>query len=361
MALHADYLRTNGIDAFAPPPRERDGFDRLTLHARALVTPAPGGELGLVARYARSDSAFDGSDPVTFRRTDTLDATRVESLALRGHARVESLGGRWSHQIEGQFLDTSNRNRRAGRALNRTEGERFQASYLTSLALETGAVRHRLSALAQSQEQRFRARDTEFFGGTDQDRARRQDSLAGEWRLDWEDRAALQASIRHDWNDRFRDATVARIAGAVALGAGLRAHAGWGEGVADPTFTEQFGFFPGSFVGNPDVRPERQRGWEAGLEWAGGPAALGVTYYRARLKDEIITTFDFATFRSSVANAGGTSRRQGVEVTAALAPAEGLRLDLGYAWLDATQQRDAGGPRTREIRRPRHSASAVAS
>ena len=361
VALHADYLRTSGTDAFDALPDERESFDRLTLHGRAVLTPAPGGELGLVARYARSDSAFDGTDPLTFRRADTLDASRVESLSLRGHGRVETLGGRWWHELSATYLDTSNRNRRAGAPLNRTEGQRFEAGYLTSLSLALGATRHRLSALARTEEQGFRARDTEFLGGTDQDRRRRQNSVAGEWRFEAGDWLALQASLRHDWNSGFRDATTGRVAGIAGLGAGFSLHAAWGEGIADPTFTEQFGFFPGSFIGNPDVRPERQRGWEAGLGWTRAGVELVAIYHRARLRDEIISTFDPATFLSSVANARGISRRQGVELSAAWVPLPGMRLDLGYTWLDASQQRDAGGPRTREIRRPHHSASASAS
>lgn len=361
IAIHADYLQTQGTDAFDPPPNERETFDRLTLHGRAVLTPAPGGELGLVARYAQSDSAFDGTDPATFARADTLDATRTQSIALRGHGRAEAAGGRWTHELEGQYLETSNRNRRAGQPLGQTEGQRFEATYRTSLTAALGPTSHRLTALAQTQEQGFRSRDREFGGATDQDRRRRQDSVAAEWRAELPGRASLQASIRHDWNDRFSDATTGRIAGAALMGDGLTLSAGWGEGVADPSFTEQFGFFPGSFIGNPDVRPERQRGWETGLAWRRGSAEVAAVYHQARLTGEIVSTFDPTTFLSSVANAEGVSKRRGVELTAAVAPAPGLRFDASYAWLDATQQRTAGGPRTREVRRPRHAVSGSAT
>jgi vitamin B12 transporter len=132
-------------------------------------------------------------------------------------------------------------------------------------------------------------------------------------------------------------------------------HAAYGEGIAQPTFYDLYGFFPGSFAGNPALTPERSRGWEAGIGWRDARFSLDATWFSARLRDEIVDTFDPATFLSSAANAAGTSRREGLELSAAWRQGRRLNVALNYTWLDADQQIAAGGPRLREVRRPRDS------
>ena len=65
--------------------------------------------------------------------------------------------------------------------------------------------------------------------------------------------------------------------------------------------------------------------------------AASLTAYRQRLHDEIVDTFDFATFLSSTANSHGTSRRWGIEAELAWQPATALRLSANYAFLHASQ------------------------
>ena len=115
----------------------------------------------------------------------------------------------------------------------------------------------------------------------------------------------------------------------LALGGGVSVAATYGEGIAQPTFFDLFGFFPGSFAGNPSLRPETSRGGEVSLRYRGGPFGAALTYYRQRLRDEIVDVFAFPL--STTANADGTSRRQGVEVEADYTPSDALRLSATYA------------------------------
>ena len=79
--------------------------------------------------------------------------------------------------------------------------------------------------------------------------------------------------------------------------AASRSPASYGEGIAQPTFFDLYGFFPGSFVGNPSLKPESSRGFEASLRYRSGHAhAASLTVYRQRLSDEIVDVFDSPTF-----------------------------------------------------------------
>jgi vitamin B12 transporter len=189
------YLRSEGIDSFGAGG-ERDGFENKAGSFKAVLRPSPGGEFGLVGHYVEGTSEFDGFDPVTFRRADTLDETKNRIAAIRGYGRVEENG--WSLLLDGSYLTSANRNRLGQTPLNRTFGERFTIGGQLSKELAIGGGRHRFTAAAEHEGEEFRARDQVFFGGTDQDRARDLTALVGEWRADWSDRFATDVAVRHD-------------------------------------------------------------------------------------------------------------------------------------------------------------------
>jgi vitamin B12 transporter len=141
----------------------------------------------------------------------------------------------------------------------------------------------------------------------------------------------------------------------------LRLHAAYGAGIAQPTFYDLYGFFPGSFRGNAALRPERSIGWEAGLRWGDHGFSAGVTGFSARLRDEIVGVSDPVTFISSTANASGRSRRRGIEAEAQFRPSTALLLAVNYTFLNADEQTVDGTALVREVRRARHSANLLAT
>jgi vitamin B12 transporter len=93
---------------------------------------------------------------------------------------------------------------------------------------------------------------------------------------------------------------------------------------------------------------------EASIRWARGNTSLGVTVYRARLRDEIVNLFTTAV------NAQGTSRRRGVEVEAEHRFNGAFSIQANYSFLDADEPNTGGLP-IREARRARHSANLIAT
>jgi vitamin B12 transporter len=352
----AGWLRSDGIDSFGLGG-ERDGFENRSASLKAVFRPLPSGELGMVGHYVDGRSEFDGFDPATFRRADTLDETSNRIFALRSWAAVREAG--WSLMLDGSYLDSANRNRLGDDPLNRASGNRFTLGAQVSKELALGGGKHRLTAAADHHSEEFRARDQVYFGGTDQDRSRELTAIVGEWRADWNELFATDIAVRHDSFSEFADATTIRAAALVRPIAALTLHAAYGEGVAQPTFYDLFGFFPSSFVGNPNLKPETSRGWEAGLRWRHRRSGAGITVFSNRLKDEIVPTFDPATFISSTANATGKSRRRGIEMEAEHR-LEAVRLGINYTYLDSEEREGSGSPAIRELRRPRHSANLIA-
>jgi vitamin B12 transporter len=98
-----------------------------------------------------------------------------------------------------------------------------------------------------------------------------------------------ELSLRHDDNSQFGGATTANAAWGWQPTGALRVRASWGQGFRAPNFNELYypGFF-GFFAGSADLRPERSRSLEAGLEYA--PSAglsIGASLYRTRVRDLI--------------------------------------------------------------------------
>ncbi len=205
-------------------------------------------------------------------------------------------------------------------------------------------------AAAELEHETFHARDTIFGGFSNQDRSRSHHSLTLEWRGETRSLTGNLA-VRRDWFNRFRDATSVRASLLARIGGGFSLAGSYGEGISQPTFFDLYGFFPGSFIGNPSLRPESSRGFEASVRYRRGTVEASLTGYRQRLHDEIVPTLDF----TSTVNRDGISRRSGAEAEFAWHVGDRLRLTATYAFLYATEPAELVA--VRELRRPKHSGS----
>lgn len=347
-------LATDGYD-IAGIGGDRDGYDNVTAHGRIEWRASDALTLLLVARHQDSTSRFDGFDFVAGVPSDRPLSTRSRQTALRTEAALALMDGDWTTRASFMAVRADNINRNASAFQNRSDGERDLFRLQSTGRFDALGAEHRLTAALDVETERFESSDADADALSNQRQSRRQTSLVGEYRLITGGPSAGLA-VRRDLNDRFADATTFRADAVLPIG-DVRLHAAWGTGIADPTFFDQFGFFPGFFIGNPNLKPERSRSIEAGIGWSDGRHGIDITLFDASLTDEIVSTFDNATFLAGVANASGRSKRRGVEVAGNARLADGLTLNAAYTWLDANQQQVAGTAFVREVRRPRHSGS----
>ncbi len=352
-------LRSDGIDIFGGGAGDRDGFGNLAARLKAAVRPARDAEAGIVGHYIRATSEFDGTPAPLFRRADTLDFSRSQLGAVRAWTRLGlAADAPWSFGLDGQYLRSSNRNRNGAAPLNRTLADRLRIGGKLVRRFSAGGARHTLIAAAEREEESFAALDQAVFFAPDQRRSRGRTAYVGEWRAQWGSTLSTDLAVRRDDFNRFEDSTNVRAAVVARPFDRLRLHAAYGEGIAQPTFFDLYGFDPASFIGNPDLTPERSRGLEAGIAWEGSRLGLSATAFSNRLSGEIVE--DFSIFPFTVRNAAGRSRRRGIEASAEVRPAAGLRISANYTWLDARERRVGAARPSSEPRRPRHSANFAA-
>jgi len=249
----------------------------------------------------------------------------------------------------------------------RSEGNRENFDYKGTARAETNVVggeRHTLTVAADRQNEFLTIDSASFFfdpaAGAFWAQGARRDrtGVAGEYALDLASGLTVTGAARHDWNSGFEDVTTWRATANQRIAAtGTRLHASVGTGVTNPTFIEQFGFFVGSFRGNPALRPEHSLGWDAGIEqrFLDGRVIADVTYFASDFEDKIVLVTGTDTISRPI-NAVGISPRRGVEVQAKVTPVDWLFFTGSYTYTDS--RLPDGTP---EVRRPRHAAAGSAT
>lgn len=353
-ALSAVLVSTDG-QPNARGGRRDIGRDSYTLAGRGSVNLGETFTLRAAARFIRTEGQFNDQDfnpaSPSFGLVIDSPGTRYTNEAIYAlvGARLDTLGGRWTHDLSAQIADVSRDTfTRFGRASG-SEGDRFKASYVSALAL---ADAHNLTIAADYEVEGFRNTTPGGFAFTGR-REIEQVGLVGEYRHAGET-IDFSAAIRHDFNDLFQDATTFRVGAGYRLTDTTRLRAAAGSGVKNPGFFELYGFVDGRFIGNPALRPEKSTGWEVGIDQQlGDGARLALTWFDSTLEGEIFTTFPPPDFTATPANRTTESRQRGIELALAARLGAGWSLDGAYTYLDAEESG------LEEVRRPEHIASAA--
>ncbi len=361
--LDYSFSATTNITGGTPTARKGVGTrdldaDNRALSGKLIYSVSPQVKLQAVGRYSRTEA---DTNPQDFNFTSPtygfiIDGTGdYTSRSWFGLVRAEAelLDGRWTHAATAQLTDSHRESRTGGTATSANDGQRLKGSYDTTLRFGSEATEHSLTFAADFERERFRNLPIGPAGPANDRRQIENTGLVAEYGLNVDDRFSLGASLRHDKNDRFDNATTYRLRGSAEVTPGVRLRAAAGSGIKNPTNFELFGFNPLTFIGNPNLKPEKSEGWEAGVDFAlaEDKVRLGATYFDSTLKNEIFTVFS-PTFVSSPANRTTDSKQKGVELFVDADLGGGWQVDLAYTHLDAKENG------VEEVRRAPNIASA---
>jgi vitamin B12 transporter len=354
---------------------ERDGSHATTVTSKVGVDLLPNFNIEAALRYTERHAQIDAQPffgPFEGLAADQeFDFNRFRGINGRVAATWSLFEGAFVQRFGASRYDEKRHDDDVVFGFFNSEGRRDNFDYKATLKHYTqllGGETHTLSFLADHQKE-FLTMNSASLSGPFGDPAaaafwangaeRTRNGLAGEYALDLPWGMTLTSAVRRDDNSGFADITTWRETIAQRFpSAGTRLHASIGTGVTNPTFTEQFGFFVGSFIGNPNLRPERSLGWDAGVEQAFFDRRLVIdaTYFASEFEDKIVSQSVGGTFLFTVVNEQGTSPRHGVELTAKATPTDWLTLSATYTY---TIAKLADG--TPEIRRPKHAAAGSAT
>lgn len=199
---------------------------------------------------------------------------------------------------------------------------------------------------------------------------RRNHAVYGEQVFTWS-RLSVVAGGRFVHNESFGNKGVPRVAATYRVFGNTRLRAGYSQGIKEPRFEESFGEGGFGIIPNPALRPEQNRGLEAGVEqsFGSGRYSLGATYFNNQFRDMIEFSFDAATFTGQFVNVN-KALAHGAEIEAHARPPvlhERLRVDAVYIYtstqilaapLASDPLLSTGAPL---IRRPKHSGNVLLS
>jgi outer membrane cobalamin receptor len=185
-------------------------------------------------------------------------------------------------------------------------------------------------------------------------------------------RVSVVSGIRFEHNGSFGFYAAPRLAiswmastGNGSLGA-TRLRGSLGRGIKEPLFIQSYSLSP-SFLGNPDLKPEKSRGFDLGIEQRFAADRVGVeaTYFANHFDDLISLGPSDANFNAQYENIGET-RASGLELTATALLERKFRIAGAYTFLDSKVIHSISSspifaPGRRLYRRPRHSGSVEAS
>ena len=380
-ALSASYLTTDGYPTAEGGNRDL-GSNNLGLSGKFNWTPADNFKLTAVARYSytkadTNDQSIAASSPIVrgYQVITTVDTPGeyYKNKAFYGLVRGELslLDGRWTNALSAQYTDVARDGYASYGYSYGDKGQRYRGSFESTLRFGTDRIKHRLTFAVDGEREEFRTIDPSGYADTSKHSIGTV-GLVGQYDLTVDDRLALGASLRHDLNDRFNDDTTYRLTGSYLFPTETRLHAAYGTGIKNPSATELFGYSSGLYIGNPNLKPERSEGWEAGIEQGllGRALTVGATYFHSRFHDQIETVYTFVggQYLSTTGNNAVVSKQSGVEVYAS-ARVQDWRVDASYTYLHAPQTVQAlANPysgsfqstvpiETQAVRRPKNIAS----
>ena len=329
---------------------EKDGHRNQTYNVKLGAVPLENLDIEVFGRFVKSTIESDPQPAVAgiIRTVDGDDETEIMQRTGRFQVKYNLFDGAWEN-IFGAGINYEQAESFTDNVLSfEADGEKARYDYQTNLFFETPSVAkatHSLTFLAEREDESQVTRSA--FGGSDLDITNY--GFAGEYRAGLWERLFLSGSARRDDNGIFEDATTFRTTAAfLHTETDTRLHGSYGTGIKNPTLFELFGFGP-DFVPNPNLRPEKSKGWDIGVEqsYFDDRLSMDITYFNSRITDLIQGAGNTAV------NLAGSSNIHGVEATAKARLAEGLSFTGQYTFIEGE---DANGVEL--VRQPKHLASA---
>ena len=328
-------------------------------NASASVTVTRDVSIDLRGFYANSRNDIDGFPPPNYGFGDTQEYENSEQWVGYGGLNVALFDGRLKNRVGYAHTDSDRSDfdpdgftAETFRARGRNDRIEYQGVLgLGDAVRATFGAEREVSRLA-----------TSSYGGPVSRARARLFSVYGQLAVTPVVGLTATGGVRHDDHDVFGGATTA--SGDIAFspnGGATVVRASYSEGFKVPTL-----FQLRSDFGNVALRPERSRGWDAGIaqRGLGGAIEASATWFHR-------TSFDLIDFISCPVQTGicagrrfGTydnvqrARAQGLELALTLRPVDTLTFSAAYTYLDATNRARASANFGRDLaRRPDHSVT----
>jgi vitamin B12 transporter len=321
--------------------RANNGFESANLTSRLDHKINDRASIGGTVRWFHGDYGDPGdrftNDPDNGEREENVLATAFVDLKLAPAWTARAVLG-------GQDRRFVSENPRAGRATQITVVKN-RRGVLDAQTTFSGIERHRLTGGLTAE-----ANHTRNTGFGDINKKQTLLAVFAQEEFSPRDDVFLTGGLRNDDFDTFGRATTGRATAAwLVAQRALKLRASYGTAFRSPSFLDLYGQ-SAFYIGNPNLRPERARGWDGGVDYylANRRGTLSATWFDTRFTNLIASTSNFR----SVENIQ-RARTRGAELSAQFSLAGAADIRASYTYLEAENLT----MHTRLLRRPRHRAS----
>jgi vitamin B12 transporter len=317
--------------------REEDGYKNTSFSTRLGLKPTDNSALDLFLRYSDAEADLDESNSMTWLFGDDPNSVeKTEQLFMRTQATVHLLDDLWEQKLGVSFSDTERDSRNRpdaddpGSSRSSFDGELLKFDWQHNLHLHETNI---LTLGVETEEEKGESKST--FGDFPKEDARTTGYYIQN-QIKLLDIFFVTPGIRLDDHDDFGSEVTYRIAFACLLrDIGTKIKATYGTGFKAPSLYQLFA--PPTLwgpIGNPDLDPEKSKGFDVGIEQQllDGRLVLGITRFENDFRDLI--DFDFTEGYVNVAKA--TSN--GVELLASFQPCDNLTVQANYTYTETEDE-----------------------
>jgi vitamin B12 transporter len=352
------YLDTDGTN-ISRLGNEKDGADNLTGSLALDIDAGDAFKLRFSGQTVDASNDFDDID--YFLTGLPIDADRVTESTqdfLTAEVRYDRLDNPWTGSFAVNWMSSEHDNISDGLWSSSTASDTLEYR-LRGGVLFGEEQNHRFGFGLEHQTVDFSQRGDASYQDPNQDQSYNIKGYAVEYVGKPSNAFTWTASARLDDYSDFDNATTWQLAGSYQLSPALRLRGSVGTGSKAPTFTERYGYYEGTFIGNPDLKPESSKAWEIGMNsnWSDGRYQFELTYFDQDLQDEIdgfVYVPAFGLFTAM--NKQNDSSRKGLEAVFDTRLSQHFTLVTSYTYTDA-KETDATGESFDEVRRPKHQAN----
>ncbi len=360
--LGGGYFRTNGISALSEAfgGTERDGYRNYGVNGRLTYDISDDVDVDIRGWLSAGRNEFDQPP------RDSADFGKTREAIGYAGLNARAFDGRLRNRFSAALTRTKRDNFNPTLAVPRTfdalgRNERFEYQGQADLGEGLEAV---FGAETEQQEFRSLSPTVRNPNPTPAVGKARLNSVYGQLQAEPFAGLTVTGGARQDDHSRFGGATTGRVTAAFTPDQGRTvARASYGTGFKAPTLFQLLSDF-----GNPELDPERGRGWDAGIErsFAGDRLKIAATYFGRRSENliEFVSCFRSRDPRCRARPQGffdniRRTKVEGLELSAAAQPLRNLLLRGHYTLTDA----ENASPGTAEFgnqlaRRPKHTGFA---
>ncbi|KRB79307.1 TonB-dependent receptor [Sphingomonas sp. Root710] len=327
----AGYLTTDGISV-AEGGTEKDGYHLFGIYIKTNTELSDWASLDMRGFYTRSKVDLDGfSSSPPFAFGDTGEYQRQNQIVGYGGLNAEMFDGRFKNRIAASFtrIDRDTYDPAAAIVKNfdaRGSNLRFEYQGIADLGIA------RATFGAEHQQEKLRTLDAYFLpAGTPAFLSKEKanlDSVYLDAHAEPIEGLNVGAGVRYDDHNQFGDATTLSADLAYTPNAGSTViRASYGEGFKAPSLYQLYGSF-----GFDGLRPEKAKGWDAGItqKLIGDAVEVRATWFQRKTVNQI--DFDLGTFTyANIARA----RARGAEVELRITPTSDLLFTANYTYSKA--------------------------